>query len=104
MLTSLKAKIAEAGLGVALPFISKLSKEQLLRLVPPIPVRQDGSGETLRDVIREDTVVLNLLRRIAASPTPELVSDRLRRYLINPIVHGGEARRVARERHGFGGL
>lgn len=102
--TSMKAKAVGVGLRAALPLISKLSTEQLLWLVPPLPVRKDGSGETLRDVVRDDTVVLNLLRRIAASPDPAQVKDRVRRYIVNPIVLGGEARRAAQERHGFGGL
>jgi MoaA/NifB/PqqE/SkfB family radical SAM enzyme len=102
--TSLKAKVAEVGLKAVLPWISKLSNEQLLHLVPPIPVRNDGSGETLRDVVREDTVVLNLLRRIAASATPEQVNARIQRYIVNPIVRGGAARRDAHERHGIAGL
>jgi MoaA/NifB/PqqE/SkfB family radical SAM enzyme len=100
--TSLKAKVAEAGLKVVLPWISKLSTEQLLRLVPPIAI--GDSGETLRDAIKQDTVVLNLLRRIAASPTPELVEARIRRYIINPIVRGGAARRDAQAHHGVAGL
>jgi MoaA/NifB/PqqE/SkfB family radical SAM enzyme len=98
VLTTLKAKAAEIGLKAALPFISKLSKDQLVQLVPPIPT---GDGETLRDIVRGDTVILNLLRRIAASPNAE---ERIRRYIINPVVKGGVARRAALDKYGFGGL
>ena len=104
--TAIKSSVISAGLKSALPLIAKLSTEQLLRLVPRIPVRRDGQREeTLRDAIRDDAVILNLLRKIATtSQSPAQIAERIRVYVVNPFVLGNKARREARKLYGFDGL
>ncbi len=93
------------AIKAALPLVSRVSNETLTALIPPLPVPREGGWDNLRDIVKEDTVLLNFLRHMAArSQSPEQLSERIERFIVNPIVLGGQARRDAHKRHGIAGL
>jgi MoaA/NifB/PqqE/SkfB family radical SAM enzyme len=105
MYTNLVSNALGGVIRAAMPVIDKLGNEQLLALVPPLPVPRGASWQSLREIAREDTVVLNFLRHIARRGEPaNKLRERITRYLVNPVVLGGQARRNAREQHGIEGL
>ena len=105
MYTNLVSNALGGVLRAAMPVVDRLSNDQLLALVPPIPVPRANGWQSLRDVIRDDTVILNFLRHIARrGESPERVKERITRYVVNPIVLGGQARADARKHFGLHGL
>ena len=105
MYTNLVSNALGGVIRAAMPALGKLSNDQLLALVPPIPVRRDTGWDSLRELVRGDTVVLNFLRHIQQrGDSPEILRDRIKRYIINPMVIGGRARRQVRTQHGIAGL
>lgn len=105
MYTNLVSGALGGVIRAAMPVIDKLTNDQLLALVPPIPVPRGSGWSTLREVVRDDTVVLNFLRHVARrGESSEIMRERITRYVVNPIVLGGRARQDARARHNINGL
>ena len=105
MYTNLVSGALGGVIRAAMPVIDRLTNEQLLALVPPIPVPRGTGWASLRDVVREDTVVLNFLRHIARRGEPaDRAKERITRYIVNPVVLGGQARADARKNLGIQGL
>ena len=105
MYTNLVSGALGGVIRAAVPVIDRLTNEQLLALIPPIPVPRGNGWASLRDVVREDTVVLNFLRHIARRGEPQQqLEGRITRYIVNPIVLGGQARAAARKNLGITGL
>ncbi|HTL39051.1 MAG TPA: radical SAM/SPASM domain-containing protein [Kofleriaceae bacterium] len=105
MYTNLVSNALGTAIRAALPVLDKLSNDQLLALVPPIPVPRADGWSTLREVVKEDTVILNFLRHISSRTKSEAeLRERIRRYIVNPIVLGGTARARARKELGIHGL
>jgi MoaA/NifB/PqqE/SkfB family radical SAM enzyme len=105
MYTNLVGGALGGAIRAAMPVIDKLSNDQLLALVPPVPVRRANGWESLRDVVKSDTVILNFLRHVARrGESAEKIKERITRYVVNPLVLGGAARQDARRQHGINGL
>ena len=105
MYTNLVSGALGGVIRAAMPVIDRLTNDQLLALVPPIPVPRPNGWQSLRDVVREDTVILNFLRHIARrGDSAEQLKERITRYIVNPIVLGGQARAEARKNLGIHGL
>ncbi len=105
MYTNLVSGALGGVIRAAMPLVDRFTNDQLLALIPPIPVPRGDGWASLRDVVREDTVVLNFLRHIARrGESSERVAERIMRYVINPIVLGGQARADAKKRLGIAGL
>ena len=109
MYTNLVTSALGGAIRASMPVLDRLSNKQLLALIPPIPVPVGSGSQSLREVVRNDTVVLNflrhILRRTARRGGSEVeLRERIRRYVVNPTVLGGQARQNARKQHGIGGL
>jgi len=105
MYTNLVSSALGGVIRAAMPVIDRLSNEQLLALVPPIPVPRGTGWQSLREVVRDDTVILNFLRHIARrGESAEQLKERITRYIVNPIVLGGQARADAKKHFGINGI
>jgi len=105
MYTNLVSSALSGAIRASIPVIDRLSNKQLLALIPPVPIPVGSGTQSLREVVRNDTVVLNFLRHIARRGGSDAeLRERIQRYVVNPTVLGGQARQHARKHHGIGGL
>lgn len=89
-----------SAISASLPILSRIPDAQMLRMMTPLPVE----ASTKRELATRNASFLNVLRHLESRRETLVAKERIKSYIINPVIVSHARRATLRRLNGIAGL